>query len=74
MGGETLEACQPAVEKLKTANVYSILDYSVEGKETDKAIEAALEETLRAVKHAGNNPDIPFAVFKPTAFGNNQGT
>ncbi len=69
VGGETLEECQPAVEKLKTANVYSILDYSVEGKETDKAIEAALQETLRAVKNAGSNPDIPFAVFKPTAFG-----
>ncbi|MCK5134749.1 MAG: proline dehydrogenase family protein [Bacteroidales bacterium] len=72
VGGATLEACQPAVEKLKTVNVYSILDYSVEGKETDKAIEAALKETLRAVKHAGNNPDIPFAVFKPTAFGNSR--
>lgn len=70
VGGETLEACQPAVDKLKTANVYSILDYSVEGKESDKAIEAALGETLRAVRHAGNNPDISFAVFKPTAFGN----
>jgi proline dehydrogenase len=72
VGGETLEACQPAVEKLKSANVYSILDYSVEGKETDKAIESALQETLRAVIHAGNNPDIPFTVFKPTAFGNNR--
>ncbi|MCK4748266.1 MAG: proline dehydrogenase family protein, partial [Bacteroidales bacterium] len=60
------------VDKLKTANVYSILDYSVEGKESDRAIEAALQETLRAVKHAGNNPDIPFAVFKPTAFGNSR--
>jgi len=72
VGGETLEACQPAVEKLKTANVFSILDFSVEGKDTDRAIEAALQETLRAVKHAGNNPDIPFAVFKPTAFGNSR--
>jgi len=72
VGGATLEACQPAVEKLKTANVYSILDYSVEGKDSEKAIEAALQETLRAVKHAGNNPDIPFAVFKPTAFGNSR--
>jgi len=72
VGGETLSACQPAVEKLKKANVHSILDYSVEGKETDKAIEAALQETLKAVKHAGDNPDIPFAVFKPTAFGNNR--
>lgn len=70
VGGETLEECQPAVDKLKTANVYSILDYSVEGKETEKAINGALEETLRAVKNAGSKPDIPFAVFKPTAFGN----
>ncbi len=72
VGGETLKDCQPAVEKLKKANVYSILDYSVEGKETEKAINAALEETLRAVKHAGSNPDIPFAVFKPTAFGSHK--
>jgi proline dehydrogenase len=72
VGGETLDACQPVVEKLKAANVYSILDYSVEGGESDKAIQAALEETLRAVRHAGSNPDIPFAVFKPTAFGHNK--
>ena len=72
VGGETLEACQPAVEKLKTRGVYSILDYSVEGGESDKAIEAALQETLRAVRNAGSNPDIPFAVFKPTAFGINE--
>jgi proline dehydrogenase len=72
VGGETLEECKPAATKLKTANVYSILDYSVEGKETEKAINAALEETLRAVKNAGSNPDIPFAVFKPTAFGSHK--
>jgi proline dehydrogenase len=72
VGGETLEACQPTVEKLSSAKVYSILDYSVEGKESDKAINAALEETLRAVRHAGSNPDIPFTVFKPTAFGNSR--
>lgn len=71
VGGETLKECQGAVEKLKSANVYSILDYSVEGKESEKAIEAALQETLRAVKNAGSNPNIPFAVFKPTAFGDN---
>lgn len=70
VGGETLNDCQPAVSKLKSGGVYSILDYSVEGKESEKAIDAALQETLRAVKNAGSNPDIPFAVFKPTAFGN----
>ena len=72
VGGETLEDCQRAVEKIKTANVYSILDYSVEGKKTEKAINAALEETLHAIKNAGSNPDIPFAVFKPTAFGSHE--
>jgi len=72
VGGETLEACQPVLEKLNAARVYSILDYSVEGGESDRAIEAALKETLRAVSHAGENPDIPFAVFKPTAFGSNK--
>ena len=46
VGGSTLEECQPAVEKLKSANVYSILDYSVEGKETEKSIQAALEARL----------------------------
>ena len=69
VGGETLKKCDKAVQKLKSAGVYSILDYSVEGKESEKAMQAALEETLRAVKNAGENPDIPFAVFKPTAFG-----
>jgi len=72
VGGETLEDCETAVKKLKAAGVYSILDYSVEGKHTDMAIQAALEETLRAVKNAGKNPDIPFAVFKPTAFGKHE--
>jgi proline dehydrogenase len=72
VGGETLEECQPSVEKLKTANVHSILDYSVEGKESDRAIQAALDETLRNIRHAGSQPDIPFTVFKPTAFGNSR--
>ena len=69
VGGETIEACKASVETLKAAHVFSILDYSVEGKETDESINAALEETLRAVKNAGKDPNIPFAVFKPTAFG-----
>jgi len=72
VGGETLETCQGAVDMLKSGNVYSLFDYSVEGKESDRAMEAALQETLRAIEHAGDNPDIPFAVFKPTAFGNSR--
>jgi proline dehydrogenase len=68
VGGETIEECLPAVEAMSKFNVSSILDYSVEGKESIEDISKALEETIRAIKNAGSNPNIPFAVFKPTAF------
>lgn len=68
VGGETLGKCEPAVKSLARYGVKSVLDYSVEGKESDADMEAALAETLLSVKNAAGNPDIPFAVFKPTAF------
>lgn len=67
-GGETIEDCLPTVQKLALHNVQSVLDYSVEGKEKTDEIESALEETLRTVFNAAGNKNIPFAVFKPTAF------
>jgi len=69
VGGETIEKCKNNVEKLGEYNVKAILDYSVEGKDDDKDIEKALQETINSIKNAGTNPNIPFAVFKPTAFG-----
>jgi len=67
-GGVTIEDCLPTVQKLAVHNVKSVLDYSVEGGENIKQIETALEETLRTVINAAGNENIPFAVFKPTAF------
>jgi proline dehydrogenase len=67
-GGENLDECKPVVEKLGQVNVRSILDYSVEGGEDDAKIEVAFRETLKSIEFAGKNPNIPFAVFKPTAF------
>jgi proline dehydrogenase len=68
VGGENIEECAPVVEELSKFNAKAILDYSVEGKESPEDIQAALEETLRSIKNAAGNPNIPFAVFKPTAF------
>ncbi len=68
VGGETIEECGPAVRDLEKYNVKAILDYSVEGKELEDDIKAALAETLKSIKNAGKNQNIPFAVFKPTAF------
>lgn len=70
VGGESLTQCQSVVERLAKSNVKAILDYSVEGGHDAAEIEKALQETLRSIKNAGENPNIPFAVFKPTAFGN----
>ncbi len=67
-GGETIDECAPVVEKIKNGGVYSILDYSVEGSEEDSIINEALEETLRVIDYAAGNENIPFTVFKPTAF------
>jgi len=68
VGGETIRECVPTVALLGKYNVKAILDYSVEGKESPEDIKAALAETLRSIENAGKNPNIPFAVFKPTAF------
>ncbi len=71
-GGEIISECDPVVHKMARYGVESILDYSVEGKENEADIQAALEETLRTIDNAGGNEHIPFAVFKPTAFGRSQ--
>jgi proline dehydrogenase len=68
VGGETLEECTPVVDMLAKHNVKAILDYSVEGKESPEDIEAAMKETIRSIKNAAVHDNIPFAVFKPTAF------
>jgi len=66
--GETIEDCLPTVERLGKYKVESILDYSVEGGEKPEQIRATLDETLRTVMNAAGSENIPFAVFKPTAF------
>ena len=68
VGGETIADCQPVVSKMGEYGVGSILDYSVEGKEAPEDIQNAMDETLRAIRNAGKDPNVPFCVFKPTAF------
>ncbi len=67
-GGETIDESIKTIRKLDGFGVKAILDYSVEGKESDEDIAAALDETLATIRHAGSDQNIPFAVFKPTAF------
>lgn len=68
-GGETIEECKKASDKLGKYNVGSILDYSVEGKDTEEAFDNSLSETLKTIDNAKGNPNVPYCVFKPTGMG-----
>ncbi len=72
VGGETLEECEKTVTLLSQYKVKSILDYSVEGGKDQEAMQRTLDETLRSVINAARHPDIPFSVFKPTAFASQE--
>ena len=67
-GGESIDECMKVSRNMEKYGVRCILDYSVEGGESPKAIRAALDETLRTIENARVNRNSPFTVFKPTAF------
>jgi len=69
-GGITEEDCIPNIEKMYTnAKVSSVLDYSVEDKETEESFNAGVEKVLNVIRFSEEKESIPFAVFKPTGFG-----
>jgi proline dehydrogenase len=68
-GGVTEEDCLPNIERMHSRGVYSVLDYSVEGKETEEQFEYALKKTLDSLEFAKEKDAVPFAVFKPTGVG-----
>jgi proline dehydrogenase len=68
-GGETIEDCEKTIQALTDKGVGTILDYSVEGEETEEIFDATCEEILKTVNRAKGDPTIPFSVFKPTGLG-----
>lgn len=65
-GGENIADCEAAIDKLHAFKIGTILDYSVEGEETESTFDATAEEIINTIKKAANNPKIPFSVFKVT--------
>lgn len=65
-GGETIEECQPTIEKLGRSRIGTILDYSVEGKSEERVFDHTKAEIYRTIARAGRDEYIPFAVFKVT--------
>lgn len=69
-GGESIEDCAKAISTLTANNIGTILDYSVEGEETEEVFDYTCKEViLTIVKAAEDRKNIPFSVFKITGIG-----
>ena len=68
-GGVSEKDCLPIIDKMFSKRVYSVLDYSVEGKEEEVQFDSVLEKSLALIQFAKEKEALPFAVFKPTGFG-----
>lgn len=65
-GGESIDDCSEAIENLGKYNVKALLDYSVEGKESEDEFNRTMKTILKTLEYAKTNTNIPFAVFKVT--------
>ncbi|HEY0298600.1 MAG TPA: proline dehydrogenase family protein [Arachidicoccus sp.] len=66
VGGETLEKTAPVCKMLDSYNVDVILDYGVEGKESEENFEHATEEFIRVIRFAALQKNIPVIAIKVT--------
>lgn len=65
-GGEHQNDCDATIAELAQYGIGTILDYSVEGAETEDSFEQTTQETLTTIKLAAQSPNLPFCVFKVT--------
>lgn len=68
-GGRTLLECIPAVEKLASKNVYTILDYGAEAKNSEDDFNLTMNQTIRAIEFAATQPYINVISTKLTGLG-----
>jgi len=65
-GGTNIQGCAPSIEALGKCGIGAILDYSVEGKESEQEFDNTCNETLQSITYASGREHIPFSVFKVT--------
>ncbi|WP_439506093.1 proline dehydrogenase family protein [Sediminibacterium sp.] len=66
VGGETLEETAEVGNILGKYSIQVILDYGVEGKESEESFDHATEEFIRVVNYAATQTNIPFISIKVT--------
>lgn len=68
-GGRTLLECMPNVEKLASKNVYTIMDYGAEGKDTEEDFNLTMNQVIRSIEFAAQHPNIKLVSAKLTGLG-----
>jgi proline dehydrogenase len=68
-GGVNESDCMSVVDSLYDVGVFSVLDYSVEGKVGNDQLDSALNKILELTDFSETKKAMPFSVFKPTGLG-----
>ena len=70
VGGVSIEDCSKTIENLAKRNVGIILDYAMEGEESEELFDATCAEIIRTIEFAHQNKNnVPFSAFKITGIG-----
>ncbi len=69
VGGTSIADCGKTIERLAKRNVGSILDYALEGEESEGQFDATCAEIIRTVEYASKSNNVPFSAFKITGVG-----
>ncbi len=67
-GGETMEEAAKTAAIIGKYGISTILDYGVEGKESEADFDRAVPEFIKAIKYAASGKNIPFVSIKITGF------
>lgn len=68
-GGETINDCEKTIDNLAKNNIGTILDYSVEGEDSEASFIKIVAEIKNTIDKASLNKNIPFTVFKVSGIG-----
>ncbi|HEY0741747.1 MAG TPA: proline dehydrogenase family protein [Chryseosolibacter sp.] len=72
VGGISIEDSEDVIQKLGHFGVGTILDYSVEGEDSEASFDATTKEIVKTIEKAGKSKFIPFSVFKVTGLGSTE--
>ncbi len=72
VGGEYLHECQPAIDRLWSARILTVLDYGAEGKSDEEDLDEAKEQFIRAITFAASNESVPVVGIKVSALSKNR--